>query len=131
VRRPLSGGFLGAFIPESGADASHVVSGDTLEELAAALDERLNKLGDDARNIRLRRTSPHRSVTRSSGSTGFARGGVDEDFRRARRRSRSRSTGPVADDTTAERAHVPARGARSLLRNDSGARTLDTRADRG
>ena len=63
-------------------DASHVVRGDTLEELAAALDERLGKLADSARNIRL-----HEEFTASLRGTierfnGFACKGVDNDFRR-------------------------------------------------
>jgi len=92
------GGFLGAFIPESGADASHVVSGDTLEELAAALDERLNKLGDDARNFRLApdfAASLRSTVERFN---GFARSGVDEDFRRGETPIEITFHGPVADD---------------------------------
>jgi len=92
------GGFLGAFIPEPGADASHVVSGSTLEELAVALDERLAKLGADARNMRLSAdfaASLRGTVERFN---GFARSGVDEDFRRGETPIEITFHGPVADD---------------------------------
>jgi 3-oxosteroid 1-dehydrogenase len=92
------GGFLGAFIPDSTSDASHVVSGDTLEELAVALDERLVKLGAGARNMRLSKdfaASLRGTVERFN---GFARSGVDEDFRRGETPIEITFHGPVADD---------------------------------
>jgi hypothetical protein len=94
----FAGGFLGGFIPEPTADASHVVSGDTLDELAVALDERLVKLGAGARNIRLSAdfaTSLRGTVERFN---GFARSGVDEDFRRGETPIEITFHGPVADD---------------------------------
>jgi succinate dehydrogenase/fumarate reductase flavoprotein subunit len=92
------GGYLGAFIPGPDDDASHVVRGNTLEELAAALDERLEKLGDGARNVRL-----HEDFTESLRGTierfnGFARGGADTDFRRGETPIEITFHGPVADD---------------------------------
>ncbi|MDX6313380.1 MAG: 3-oxosteroid 1-dehydrogenase [Streptomyces sp.] len=92
------GGFLGAFIPGPGEDTSHVVRGDTIEELAAYLDERLGKLAGSARNIRL-----HEEFTDSLRGTierfnGFARGGVDNDFRRGETPIEITFHGPVAED---------------------------------
>jgi succinate dehydrogenase/fumarate reductase flavoprotein subunit len=92
------GAFLGGFIPGPGEDASHVVQGDTLEELATSIDERLDKLGAQARNIRLHREftdSLHQTIERFN---GFARGGVDEDFRRGETPIEITFHGPVAQD---------------------------------
>jgi len=92
------GAFLGGFIPGPGDDASHVVQGDTLEELAASIDERLDKLGALARNVRLPgefTDSLRRTVDRFN---GFARGGVDEDFRRGETPIEITFHGPVAED---------------------------------
>jgi 3-oxosteroid 1-dehydrogenase len=72
----------GAFIPESDDDWAPVVRGDTLEELAAALDGRLAALGSAARGIRLSddfASSLRRTIERFN---GFARSGKDEDFGR-------------------------------------------------
>ena len=72
----------GTFIPEPDGDWSAVVSGDTLEELAAALDARLASLGSDARGIRLADgfvPALERTIERFN---GFARTGKDEDFGR-------------------------------------------------
>jgi hypothetical protein len=92
------GGFLGAFIPGPGEDAAHVVRGDTMEALAAALDERLRKLGDSVRNIRLDedfRDSLRGTIERFN---AFARSGVDTDFRRGETPIEITFHGPVADD---------------------------------
>jgi hypothetical protein len=72
----------GAFIPEPDGDWSAVVRGDTLEELAGALNARLVELGADARGIRL-----HEGFAASLRATierfnGFARDGKDRDFGR-------------------------------------------------
>jgi hypothetical protein len=72
----------GAFIPEPDGDRSAVVTGDTLEELAAALDARLDSLGRAARGIRLRDEfvpTLRRTIERFN---EFARTGRDEDFGR-------------------------------------------------
>jgi succinate dehydrogenase/fumarate reductase flavoprotein subunit len=92
------GGFLGAFIPGPGDDASHVVRADTLDDLATALDERLVKLGDGARNTRL-----HKGFADSLRATverfnQFAHDGTDEDFRRGETPIEITFHGPVADD---------------------------------
>jgi len=100
-----------------------VVRGDTLEELAASLDERLGKLADSARNIRL-----HEEFTASLRGTierfnGFACKGVDNDFRRGETPIEITFHGPVAEDNPLpQRAHVSLGGARALLRDNPGAR---------
>jgi succinate dehydrogenase/fumarate reductase flavoprotein subunit len=94
----FAGGFLGGFIPDATADASHVVSGNTFEELAVALDERLAKLGAGARNLRL--SAGFAAALRGTVEqfNGFARNGVDEDFRRGETPIEITFHGPVADD---------------------------------
>jgi hypothetical protein len=92
------GGFLGAFIPGPSDDTSHVVRGDTLDELATALDERLRSLGDSARNIRLRENftdSLRATIERFNES---ARSGTDDDFRRGQTPIEITFHGPVAGD---------------------------------
>jgi succinate dehydrogenase/fumarate reductase flavoprotein subunit len=72
----------GAFIPEATDDWAYVVQGDTLEELAAALDSRLESLGAGARGTRLGddfAPALRRSIKRFN---EFARAGKDEDFGR-------------------------------------------------
>jgi hypothetical protein len=92
------GGFLGAFIPGPGEDTSHVVRGDTIEELAAYLDERLGKLAGSARNIRLHEESTDSLRGTIERFNGFARGGVDNDFRRGETPIEITFHGPVAED---------------------------------
>jgi succinate dehydrogenase/fumarate reductase flavoprotein subunit len=92
------GGYLGAFIPGPGDDVSHVVRGDTLEELAASLDERLGKLGDSARNIRLHEDFAESLRGTIARFSEFARSGADKDFRRGETPIEITFHGPVADD---------------------------------
>jgi hypothetical protein len=59
-----------------------VLRGDTLEELAAGLDARLESLGGDARGIRLEPDFATRLQATLERFNGFARAGKDEDFGR-------------------------------------------------
>lgn len=70
------------FVPEAGGDRSMVIQGDTLEELAAALDERLESLGRDAYGIRLDDGFVPALKAQVERFNEFARSGNDEDFRR-------------------------------------------------
>ncbi len=70
------------FVPAAGIDDPMVLRGETLAELAAALDGRLESLGVDARGIRLGPgfvESLERTIERYN---EFARRGKDEDFGR-------------------------------------------------
>ena len=72
----------GAFIPEADGDWSAIVRGETLEDLAASLDARLESLGSSARGIRLREdfvATLGRTIERFN---ELARNGKDEDFGR-------------------------------------------------
>jgi succinate dehydrogenase/fumarate reductase flavoprotein subunit len=78
----FAGSAYGAFVPEPDGDWSAVVQGDTLEELAGALDARLESLGSDAHGIRLDPgfvAGLRRTIERFG---EFARNGKDEDFDR-------------------------------------------------
>jgi 3-oxosteroid 1-dehydrogenase len=72
----------GAFIPEPDGDWSAVVSGETLEELATALDDRLGQLGAEARGIRPAEDFVPALRETIERFNGFAHGGKDEDFGR-------------------------------------------------
>jgi len=72
----------GAFIPEPDGDWSTVVSGETLAELAAALDGRLEQLGAEARGIRLTEGFLPAVQDTIARFNGFAQAGKDEDFGR-------------------------------------------------
>jgi succinate dehydrogenase/fumarate reductase flavoprotein subunit len=72
----------GAFVPEPDGDWSAVVKGDTLEELAAALDARLDKLGTHARGIRLESDFVPTLRVTIARYNDFARAGKDPDFGR-------------------------------------------------
>lgn len=94
----FSGTVLGGFIPGPDNDASHIIRADTLDGLAVALDERLEHLGDGARNIRL-----HSGFAGALGETierfnGFACGGIDHDFRRGETPIELTFHGPAAED---------------------------------
>jgi succinate dehydrogenase/fumarate reductase flavoprotein subunit len=70
------------FLPGPGEDDPMVLRGDTLEELAAGLDSRLESLGLDARGIRLEPDFAARLRATFERFNGFARTGKDDDFGR-------------------------------------------------
>jgi 3-oxosteroid 1-dehydrogenase len=69
-------------VPYPGQPADHVLSGDTLEELAAAIDERLAKLADRTGGVRLAPDFAAHLAATIERFNGFAENGVDEDFGR-------------------------------------------------
>jgi len=62
---------------------------------------------------------------------GFARGGVDEDFRRGETPIEITFHGPVPTTTTARTGSCSRSRGTVLITNDSGARHLDTKGGRG
>jgi succinate dehydrogenase/fumarate reductase flavoprotein subunit len=72
----------GGIVPEPGGDFSHVVRGETLDELGAALDARLVSLGAGARGTRLAPDFAQRLAATIERFDGFAVAGRDEDFAR-------------------------------------------------
>jgi succinate dehydrogenase/fumarate reductase flavoprotein subunit len=94
----FSGAGLGGFIPGPDDDAPHVIRADTLDQLAASIDERLDKLGDSARNVRLREGFTDTLRETIERFNGFARNGVDHDFHRGETPIEITFHGPVAED---------------------------------
>jgi succinate dehydrogenase/fumarate reductase flavoprotein subunit len=92
------GAGLGGFIPGPDDDASHLVRADSLDQLAASLDARLDMLGDHARNIRLRKDFANTLRGTIGRFNGFARDGVDHDFHRGETPIEITFHGPVAED---------------------------------
>ena len=70
------------FIPATDGDRSRVVEGETLEDLAAAIDARLQSLGTDARGIRLDEGFLPALRAQIERFNAQARAGRDDDFRR-------------------------------------------------
>ena len=68
--------------PIAGSEAPYVISGDTLESLAAATKERLNQLKDHTGGFTLDERFPDNLVQTVERFNGFARTGEDEDFQR-------------------------------------------------
>src|SRR5882672_5776655 len=89
---------LGGFIPGPDDDAPPVIRADTLDQLAASIDERLDKLGDSARNVRLREDFANTLRETIERFNGFARNGVDHDFHRRATPIEITFHGPVAED---------------------------------
>jgi succinate dehydrogenase/fumarate reductase flavoprotein subunit len=93
------GSFLGNFIPPADSPLqSTVVTGQTLAELADALDERLERLGDGARGMRLSPEFAAGLAETVARFNAFARNGRDEDFRRGETPISIAFHGPPADD---------------------------------
>jgi 3-oxosteroid 1-dehydrogenase len=72
----------GNFIPQPDDDWRYILRGDTLEELAAAIDARLAQLGDRARGVRLEEGFAERLRETFARYNEFARAGSDPDFHR-------------------------------------------------
>jgi 3-oxosteroid 1-dehydrogenase len=69
-------------VPFPGEDAPHVIAGDTIEELTANIEARLERLGDQVGGFRLEpgfETALEQTIVRFN---GFAAQGRDEDFHR-------------------------------------------------
>ena len=94
----FSGSNLGGFIPGPDEEAPQVIRAETLDQLAATLDDRLEKLGDDARNTRLRNDFTKALRETIDRFNGFARDGVDQDFHRGETPIEITFHGPVAED---------------------------------
>ena len=89
----------GRLIVPPGADDSHVLSGPTWEELAAAVDERLARYGAYTGGLRL---SPDFGSTLKSTVERFnemAREGTDRDFHRGERAVQLLFNGPVREES--------------------------------
>jgi succinate dehydrogenase/fumarate reductase flavoprotein subunit len=76
----------------------YIVSGDTLEDLAAALDARLASLGSGARRVRLDTDFAARLRGTIERFNGYARAGRDPDFHRGETSIEAYFHGPRADD---------------------------------
>ena len=72
----------GGLIPAPGVPASHVVSGQTLAELAVALDEHLAAFGEAIGGLQLAEEFAERLAETIARYNEFARTGLDEDFHR-------------------------------------------------
>lgn len=69
-------------IPGPGQDASHVMRGETLEELAQVLGRRLEELAPHTGGLRLAEGFAEELARTVAGYNGYARAGVDPDFHR-------------------------------------------------
>lgn len=69
-------------IPAAGQDDSHVVRGQTLDELATALRARVDSIAAHTGGVRLADDFAERLRETVTRYNGFARAGVDEDFHR-------------------------------------------------
>ena len=94
----FGGSALGGFIPGPNDDASHVIRAESLDELTTSLDDRLEKLGDSARNTRLDDDFAKTLRKTIERFNGFARDGVDHDFHRGETPIETTFHGPVAED---------------------------------
>jgi glycine/D-amino acid oxidase-like deaminating enzyme len=88
----------GRLIVPPGADDSHVIRGETLEELAAAIDARLASLADRTGGVRLANgftENLHATVERFN---AMAQTGRDEDFHRGETPVQQLFNGPVREE---------------------------------
>jgi len=69
-------------LPEDPATAPYVLTGDTLEELADAINERVESLRDVTGNVSLDANFKETFLAEVEKFNGFAREGVDQDFER-------------------------------------------------
>ncbi|WP_051793105.1 FAD-dependent oxidoreductase [Amycolatopsis jejuensis] len=74
--------FDGGALPAIGDDDSHVIRGDTLEQLAGRIDERLARLATATGGLRLDAGFTGQLAATVERFNGFARQGRDDDFRR-------------------------------------------------
>ncbi|MGH2851028.1 MAG: FAD-binding protein, partial [Solirubrobacteraceae bacterium] len=72
----------GNFIPRVGEDAPYMIHGDTLAELATAIEARLDSLAPQSGGVRLSEGFLDTLRNTIERYNGFAVAGVDEDFRR-------------------------------------------------
>ncbi len=88
----------GNFIPPIGAQSKYLLKGDTLEELVALLEERLESLSASTRGTRLADDFLDQLRVTIERFNGFARTGVDEDFQRGQQAIQLLLHGERADD---------------------------------
>jgi hypothetical protein len=86
----------GRFIVPEGKDDAHVIKGDTLEQLAGAIDARLKKYGSSIGNMRLASDFATNLKATVGRFNEFARNGKDLDFHRGERQVELLFTGPAA-----------------------------------
>jgi 3-oxosteroid 1-dehydrogenase len=91
----------GRFIVPPGADDSHVIRGDTLEELAANIAERLARYRAATGGLALEQDFVENLKQTVSRFNGFALEGKDRDFRRGERQVERLFNGPVAEAPSA------------------------------
>ena len=87
----------GRLIAPPGADDAHVVRGDTLDDLAAGLRERLSRYASVTGGLALAGDFTANLRATIERFTGFARAGVDEDFGRGERPVQLLFNGDVAE----------------------------------
>ena len=76
------GPFDGGAMPAVGADDRHVITGETLEQLAEGIDERLALLAHATGGVRLAPDFAAQLAASVARFNGFAHNGHDDDFRR-------------------------------------------------
>jgi succinate dehydrogenase/fumarate reductase flavoprotein subunit len=90
----------GRFIVPEGKDDGHVIKGDTLEQLATAIDARLKKYASALGNMKLAGDFAANLKATIARFNEFARTGKDLDFHRGERQVEQLFNGPAAADPT-------------------------------
>lgn len=85
-------------VPPPEVDAPYVIRGETLEELASAIGERLDALADQTGGIQLSEDFLEHLTGTIDRFNGFAESGVDEDFHRGEAPIELAFNGPKAED---------------------------------
>jgi succinate dehydrogenase/fumarate reductase flavoprotein subunit len=88
---------FGRLIPPAGADDAHVISGNTLAELAEAIAQRLARYEHETGAVRLDAGFMSALEATIERYNGFAASGVDEDFQRGERPVQLMFNGAVGD----------------------------------
>ncbi|MDH6292466.1 FAD-dependent oxidoreductase [Rhodococcus opacus] len=90
----------GRLIPPPGADDSHVISADTLGDLAARIDERLRRYRGATGGVGLDTDFVPTLQSSIDRFNDFARGGVDEDFHRGEKPVQLMFNGAIGPGTS-------------------------------
>jgi 3-oxosteroid 1-dehydrogenase len=93
-----AGDEFGRLIPPAGGDDAHVISGGTLDELAARIAERLARYERETGGARLAEDFVATLRATIARFNGFATAGVDEDFHRGERPVQLMFNGAVAEE---------------------------------
>ena len=96
-----AGDEYGRFIVPEGVDASHVVSGRTLSELADRLRQRLAQYSSRVGNLEIAEDFESNLAASISRFNDFAKAGKDADFRRGERQVERLFNGPAAESPAA------------------------------